>query len=83
MLLKIILLFQPFFKFSSVHRHVCACVVLPPLVMTPSTLGESEVPLPLRQPVTYYLARGHGFNQPLLLPGGCLLHPANFRPTPV
>ena len=43
MLLKIILLFQPFFKFSSVHRHVCPCVVVPPpLVMTPSTLGESE-----------------------------------------
>ena len=30
MLLKIILLFQPFFKFSSVRRRVCSCMVLPP-----------------------------------------------------
>ena len=46
-----------------------------------NTYCESELPLPLRQPVSYNLARG--FNQPLLLPEGCLLHPANFGPTHV
>ena len=46
-----------------------------------STYCGNELPLPQRQPVTYYLAPG--FNQPLLLCGGCLLHLANFRPTPV
>ena len=41
MLLKIYCFFN---HFSSVRRHVCSCVVLPPfLAMTPSTLGGSEL----------------------------------------